>query len=640
MSSQAKEHILIVLSDNQISFLLDRVLKSLGYMVTLSADPMAAMREMTLRGPSVVILGDRVGSSSGLDLAAEILKRYPSVPVLLFVTQDSPELLRSALRLGVSDYLCLPLKSDEISRAVQNAIQRADQRREWVLLEARRHTASLQHRIDELETLARLGRSMTGSLDLDSVLSAVVEAAVQITGAEEGSLLLLDEKTGELYMRAARNFQEEFVRTFRLPIQDTLAGNVLRSGQAVLIDDQTPHKIVSSYLVRSLIYVPLQINGHVFGVLGVDNRQNLAPLQNRDVKVLSALAEFAVIAIENARLYNHMIQERNKIETILTGIDNGVLVVDNDRRVLMVNQIAADALGLRSRTLIGAPYRDVVHQPEILDMLDAVEPAQTRAELTVEDGRIFSAYSTPIKDVGIAITLHDITNLKKLDHIKSDFVATVSHDLRSPLTAILGYTELIERSGPVNDMQRDFIKRVQTSVHNISSLVDNLLNLGRIEAGFDSRRESISLNKMFAFAAENYRKVIVERDLRVKINFPEDFPEVSANPIQMRQVVENLLDNAVKYTPDGGEVNVMGEVAQDQVILQVRDTGIGIPPMDLPYIFDKFYRASNADDSQSGTGLGLSIVKSIVEAHRGRIWVDSEIGTGTTFTVVLPLDNS
>ena len=390
----------------------------------------------------------------------------------------------------MSDYLCLPLKADDVLKSVQNGLLKARLRKEWVLLEAQRATTGLQKRLDELETLTRLGRSITGTLDLDSVLLLLVDAAVELTGAEEGSLLLLDKSTGELYMRAARNFQEDFVRKFRLPIQDTLAGAVLRTGQPVTLDEKTPQKIKTAYLVHSLAYVPLKSKDQVIGVLGVDNRMDRRPLRERDIKLLAALAEFAVIAIDNADLYARITQEHNKLNTILTNIQDGVIVIDQDQRMVFANKTIVDALGWRDLVITGRPYQELIVQSEILDLIFASGSTHSnRTEFAAEDGRIFSALLSMIPEVGMVITMHDITNLKKLDRIKSDFVSTVSHDLRSPLTAILGYVELIERVGPVTDTQRDFIRRVQSSVHNITGLVDDLLNLGRIEAGFDARKE-------------------------------------------------------------------------------------------------------------------------------------------------------
>ncbi|MGB9896518.1 ATP-binding protein, partial [Thermanaerothrix sp.] len=586
----------------------------------------------------LIILSDTFKGNNHLDFARKLSRDHPEVPILLLVKKDSPELLKEALHLGVSDYLNLPLKSEEVLRAVETNLTRSQRLREWMMLEARRYTDRLQRRVDELETLARLSQSITASLDPDNVLSAIVEAAVELTGAEEGALLLVDEETGELYMRASKNFQEDFVRTFRLPIQDTLAGSVVRTGQPVLLDENTPQKIKTAYLVHGLVYVPLQYKGQVFGVLGVDNRHSRFQFQKRDVQLLTTLADYAAIAIQNARLYHETRLERNKLETVLRRIQDGVIVVDQQGQILLINQAAMAALNLSELDVIGKPARQVITYPELVELLElSTRSLSNRIELTVEDGRVFDVQRTPIPEVGAAVTLHDITQLKKIDRIKSEFVSTVSHDLRSPLTAILGYVELIERAGPVNELQQEFIRRVQASVQNITHLVDDLVNLGRIEAGFDTRRETFSLKQVLEHAIENFRKALERKGHRLIMELPEDLPLFLGNPVQIRQMFEHLLDNAIKYTPPGGQITIHGELEQEQIILQFRDTGIGIPVADLPFIFDKFYRASNAGTEVAGSGLGLAIVKSIVESHQGRIWVESTLGQGTTFTIVLPV---
>lgn len=632
------QNIFVIISDPQINYLLERVLQSAGYRVNVFQDPDSALDQLENNQPSLIIISETIGNKDGLAFAQKLIKQLPAIPVVIFVQNDTPDLLKKALRMGVSDYLCLPLRSEDILRSVQDSLAKYRQSREWVLLEARRATDRLRRRVDELETLARLGQTVTSSLDSDSVLSAIVEAAVELTGAEEGSLLLLDETSGELYMRAARNFQEDFVRTFRLPIQDTLAGSVLRSGQPVVLDETTPQKIKTSYLVHALIYVPLQIQDKVFGVLGVDNRHSRLPFHKRDINLLSTLAEYAVIALQNARLYHETQAERNKLETVLKKIQDGVIVIDQNKDILLVNQAAENALNLGSIEVAAKPYRNVISQPELLELMDtSTRSLSNRTELVVEDGRVFGAQRTPIPDVGMALTLHDITYLKKLDRIKSEFVSTVSHDLRSPLTAILGYAELIERAGPVNELQQEFIRRVQTSVQNITHLVDDLVNLGRIEAGFDTRKESFDLRQVLDLAIENFRKALARKGNQLKTTLPETLPPFYGNPVQIRQMFEHLVDNAIKYSSPGGKIEIYAEIEQNQIIMQIKDEGIGIPSVDLPFIFDKFYRASNLNSDIGGTGLGLAIVRSIVESHEGRIWVESTPGQGTTFTLVLPI---
>jgi two-component system phosphate regulon sensor histidine kinase PhoR len=213
----------------------------------------------------------------------------------------------------------------------------------------------------------------------------------------------------------------------------------------------------------------------------------------------------------------------------------------------------------------------------------------------------------------------------------------VSHDLRSPLTAILGYIDLLERVGPMNDQQREFIARVHASVQSITSLVNDLLELGRIEAGYDSHKEIVPLEGVLRYALETLNLQISEKKLNLHLELPTDVLLMQGNPIRLRQMLDNLIGNAIKYTPEDGNINIEAEVKGEQVILRISDTGPGIPPADQPHIFEKFYRASNVPKGVGGSGLGLAIVKSIVDNHQGRIWVESMVGQGTTFTLVLPL---
>jgi two-component system phosphate regulon sensor histidine kinase PhoR len=496
----------------------------------------------------------------------------------------------------------------------------------------------LRRRLGVLETLQQVGHSLTASLDLDLVLTKVVDAAVSMTGAEEGSLLILDEDSGDLFMRAARNFQDDFVRTFRLPISDTLAGEVVRSGRSVILDDDTPQKIKTAYLVRSLMYVPLKIHQRVIGVLGVDNRTSSQPFLEQHLTLVSALSDYAAIAIENASLFHHSEVERQKLETILAGIADGVIVVGEDRRVILANQAVAAAFGVDPQEIVNQPVDLAFDHQQLLELFED-EPYifPYRCELTLDDGRVMNAQLTNIPEIGYAVTMQDITYLKELDRIKSDFVHTVSHDLRSPLTAILGYVELISRVGPINQQQRQFIERVQISVRNITSLINDLLELGRIESGFDARKEFVPLPMVVQYSIDSLEGSVIEKELHLTVDLPDKMEKVFGDPTRLRQLIDNLLGNAIRYTPRGGKIRVTLKSETDQVILQIQDTGPGIPPSDQPYIFDKFYRASNIQQDIPGSGLGLAIVKTIVENHQGRVWVDSNLGQGSTFTVVLPI---
>ncbi len=471
--------VLLALADEQIQRLFERALAAADYRVAIASDSGALDRVLQEATPALVILSQDFSGAEGVTVAAGLLERFPTLPVLLFLPQDSPEVVRKALHVGISDCLFSPLTVDGIMQAVVNSIQRANRLGDWTRREVRRTTASLQQRVDELQ----------------------------------------------------------------------------------------------------------------------------------------------------------------KFDTILNHIEDGVIIVDEQMSVLLINPAARRAFGIwKDESLVGKPVLEIITHLELRALVTGgLSKVSPHHEIMFEDGRALSAQYTLIPKVGAAITMQDITYLKQIDRLKNEFVSTVSHDLRSPLTAILGYVDLLERVGPINDHQREFVKRVQVSVQSITSLVNDLLELGRIEAGLDTQRELVPLEGIIRYTLENASGQIVEKRLDVAMDLPENVPPLRGNPIRLRQLLDNLVGNAIKYTPEGGKVRIEVEQQNEQVILRVEDSGPGIPPADQPHIFEKFYRASNVPKGVGGSGLGLAIVKSIVDNHRGRIWVESVVGQGTTFTVVLPL---
>ena len=616
--------ILLVLNNPELGQLLERsALKPAGYDVLTVATKASTLEALKESKPDLIIIGDPLEDSYAIDLGSELIQSDPLTPVLLLANQHSDELLREALRAGFYDYLIPPLRPAEVLQSIQTAQKRRQTFEEWAQRESGQSAKSIQQQLNNLETLQAIGRQITSTLDLDQVLAAVVNAAVELTGAEEGSLLLYDESSADLYMRAERNIQAEFARTFRLPIHDSLAGQVMRTGEPVHINKSEPFKILTSYLVYALIFVPLVVHERVIGILGIANRKRGHNLSKEHITLLSALAGYAAVAIENARSYEQVEKERCKLETILTNTEEGIIVTDVEARLMLVNRAARQLFDLQNAKFTGKPIEEIIEHPDIIEMFGVDRRYQPfHTEISLGDGRVLNAQLTPIPDVGFVLVMQDITYLKELDQIKSDFVNTVSHDLRTPLTAILGYVELLDRVGPVNNQQAEFIRRIQISVNNITALINDLLDLGRIEAGFDSRKEVVPMYVMLRYAVDGVRTRALDKGQSLVLEADESLLPTIGNPIRLRQMLSNLIGNAIKYTQSEGEIRVRGHAEGGQMIIQVIDNGPGIPPSDQPYIFDKFYRGSNVVGDISGTGLGLAIVKSIVENHQGRIWVE------------------
>lgn len=329
-------------------------------------------------------------------------------------------------------------------------------------------------------------------------------------------------------------------------------------------------------------------------------------------------------------------QEWNRFARVLSELEDGFLLADLDGNLIMMNQSARNILSVEEDQIIGKSVGDIVHHPDILDIFKYKSKFSHMSEINLEDGRIFNARVSLIPQIGTALVLQEISHLKELDRVKTDFVNSVSHDLRSPLTSIYGFVSLIDRVGTVNEQQADFIRHIQSSVQQITSLITDLMDLGRVEADYDIQIQEVNLKEVIDQSIKNLDYQLNEKMQELVLSLPDQFPDILGNPLNLQRMISNLLENAIKFTPPFGKINLQCSVETNQLMLKISDNGPGIPLDDQPHIFDKFYRGSNLSQNIPGTGLGLSIVKSVVDKHHGRIWLDSS-PDGTTFTVLLPV---
>jgi two-component system NtrC family sensor kinase len=239
------------------------------------------------------------------------------------------------------------------------------------------------------------------------------------------------------------------------------------------------------------------------------------------------------------------------------------------------------------------------------------------------------------------MVMHDISQLKEVDRLKTNFVANVSQDLRSPLTAIMGYVELLSRAGKLNETQETFVDRIMLSAQSINSEITDLLDLSRIEtSSSEINYDHVLLSTLLNYAIATLEGQLAAKQIDLIVEIEADMPQVWGNAQRLKQMIRNLLDNAMQFTPEQGRIKVTLRADDNLVMLQIEDNGIGISLEDQAHIFDKFYRAETVREEYEGAGLGLAIVKSILDRHDGRIWIESEPGNGATFTVLLPVGHA
>ncbi len=351
------------------------------------------------------------------------------------------------------------------------------------------------------------------------------------------------------------------------------------------------------------------------------------------------------------RLQLYRTSQLAQLEATLGSLQEAVLIVDDRNHILLGNH-ALQGIFPAAQNIIGSRLELVLQSRKFLDYVDAVRDGQAKAQQPIEFTRgnesiwaeVTGTLVPPLdgqKDQWVLFVLHDITHQRQLEAIRKDFVANVSHELGTPLSVIKGYIETLvdgHREMPIEDRER-FLNTVQRHTERLNSLLHDLLTLSRLESTNPGLAlESVQLSPLITSVLEDYKSRPAGSEHNLGSSIDPNVGSVTIDPLKISQVFENLLDNALKYTPASSEVGITAELRDNEVELCVKDNGQGIPATDLPHIFERFYRVDKGRSREKGgTGLGLSIVKHIVQLHGGRVWAESEQGQGSRIYFTLPL---
>jgi PAS domain S-box-containing protein len=502
----------------------------------------------------------------------------------------------------------------------------------------------LKSRLDEMTLLLTVSQHVASGFELSQVLPPILSGIADITNADFVRLVLLPMYEDVTAPMEAYQFGDDPGDWFTLDSQViSLCQQRGRftlenpSRARTIIDVQSLTKPIESLAALSIIHED-QFVGALW--LGHQAPRVYAP---DEINLLSIITTQLGIAVSNARLYHRAEQERTRLMAVLEWTPDAVIVIDRDGRISLANPAAAILFRGEVSEAIGMPATEWLSTDELLDLLMAPSQDIQTAEIEIDPGRVMFAAIADInpeegESSGRLCILRDITHYKKLDAMKSEFVSTVSHDLRAPLTLMRGYATMLSMVGTMNDQQRDFMDKIQASVNQMGKLVDNLLDLGRIEAGLGLDLEEVEIKDFIAEVIDSYRPQAVNKQISIGVEIADGMATVEADRTLMRQAVANLVDNAIRYTPAEGQVSIRVRQEGDYQLISIKDTGVGIAPTDQARLFEKFYRARRREgDREAGLGLGLAIVKSIVEQHGGHISVESRLGEGSTFTLEIPI---
>lgn len=579
------------------------------------------------RGDSVLVVGP-LGSGEATPVTLQPFEAWLAVPLTSRGSTIGAVLLASKQHgtYGPKDLHLAEDLAGQISTAIENACL----------------YSRIRHEKDRLQTLYEIARELNTDMSIDDLLRRILEMAQSSVRAVAGSIILLGPEGSPSHSILSRP-ADNFFSLLHAIITRGAAGWVIREKRPLLIQDtyQDPHWVQlpgDPWSTRSAILVPLIGRDRMLGVLTVVHPQ-VARFDDDDLALLSSIAGQASIVVQRAHLFAAIQEERVRLEAVIEGTADAVIVLDEANRILHMNRPASELFVTGGPASVGLPLRQVAISPALRSLLPEVVGAteQRRVEVPLPDGRTFYAALNPIPGVGSVITMQDITRLKQLDQMKSDFVATVSHDLRTPLGAVQGFAEMLELAGSLNEDQIHFANRIMSSVEGMVVLVEDLLDLAKIEAGVEMAMAPCQIAAVIAEVVDQMAGQASLKPVSLHVDVPDDLPFVWGNGRRLEQVVRNLLDNAIKYAPPGGNVVLRAYSQKDALQVDVVDDGPGIPAADQLHVFEKFYRARKDAQGISGTGLGLSIARSIVLAHHGNIWVEGREGEGATFSFCIPV---
>lgn len=517
-------------------------------------------------------------------------------------------------------------------------------------LEAR--TESLTKTLAELQSLYDVERAISLILNIDEAVEAILRISIRVLKAEYSVFRVVDE---EGYLTTVATTHPRALRKVRVRIGDGVVGEVAQSGVPKLVEDLSlepcslcEEELAAQSSCRTVICAPLKIKNKVVGVLELINKTTGKVFLKEDLELLSLIASRAALALENARLFEETLEEKGKSEAILHSMEDGVIALNNKGEIILLNPSVEDLLDVKEKDVLNKHFLRVIKEESIKAIiskaLEKKEPLGEEIELKGAFERIFQIRATPVETetkevLGVVILIHDVTEIRKLERVKSDFVSTVSHELRTPLTSIKAYVATLLREDVKFErkVEREFLEIINHEADRLARLISDLLSVTRIESGrLALELEPVDLGLLVKEVVKTNLSTQTEKHEFI-LKIPEKLPLVLADEDKVRQIILNLGSNAIKYSPQSGSIKIEVKEAKEEVLVSFTDEGIGIPKEHLALIFDKFHRVDNeATREAGGVGLGLYVTKGIIDAHGGRIWVESEVNKGSTFTFALP----
>ncbi|MEW6095041.1 MAG: ATP-binding protein [bacterium] len=528
-------------------------------------------------------------------------------------------------------------------------------------------------KVAELTVLTKTSSIINSTLDLQKLLKIVMKLVTEVLQVESSSLMLLDKEKDELVFEVALGEKGKEVKRITFPADKGIAGWVLKNRKSSLVHDVSKDPrfysridIDTHYQTKSLLCVPLKIKQRVIGVLEAINKID-GNFEQGDVDLLNAIANQVAIAIENAQLYKkleqkvelankELIHEKDKIKAIIEGMEDGVFATDKTLKVILLNHKAKELLG----ECIGRSLKDLIKDEEFIQAYqDAVVKGRgIEKEIEFDLQQIYAVIITPVKEkeevIGQVAVMRNITKQKEMERLKSNFLSVVSHELKTPLTSIKSFSEMLVEDDLDSNTQQEFVQIINEESDRLVQLLEDLLTVSKLDLGKRKiNKQSINTKDLLEGIHLRFKALANKNGVTISFDICDDCQQIIADKDSINQIIINLLSNAIKYSPKGGKVKIevkkieyekLPDFIKHQlrpiqyVLISIADTGIGISKDEMRHLFiDEFFRSDRKEVREiSGTGLGLTIVKRLVEQHRGAVFAESKLGKGSKFSVLLP----
>lgn len=523
--------------------------------------------------------------------------------------------------------------------------------------EVKRVTAEVQLRVEHIAAINRVAAKVGLSLNLDETLQTALQELCNATGADASGISLMNADRTEVVLRAQLGWINDFVsHPMRIPVNAGMSGQVIGRDTVIVHNNMTGEEdfAVPSFSqehFRSIAMAPMHARGEIVGILSVMSHQ---PDQFDKVfeVILQAIADNVAVAINNAVLYEKHVENEQQLSTILNSTADGIIATDHHGQISLVNLAAEQMLDIESQTLVGHDLRDApfprrIRDPLMITLLPEESNNKT-FQVTLENERVLSLIVSQIRferqveqeadNDGWVIVVQDVTHIREAEIARAKFIQAAAHDMRNPLSVTQSSIHLLDRMLNSQDEDiREIIDMAYSGIDRLQRLIDDLLQIEKIESGYGFNLVETDIHAFVREVTLSNQTLMADKSIELSAEIADDVPPfIQMDRNWMLRAVNNFLDNARKYIEVGDSVSLNVFMRNDIVHFEVTDTGPGIPPSVHVRLFERFYRVKE-HEAVKGSGLGLAIAKSVAEAHKGQVYIRSNIGEGSTFGISLPL---